>query len=973
MRKPLIRPSLLTVLLLCVQLLSAQTSRLDLSAEWQFAIDRDDSGEAQQWYKSKTLDDTMFLPGSMPEMLKGDDVTIHTQWTGSLYDSSYYYNPAMEKYRVAGNVKLPFFLTPDKHYVGAAWYNREVSIPRDWKGQHVVLTLERPHWETTVWVNGKRVGMQNSLCVAHEYDVTDYVRSGNNLISIRVDNRVKDINPGPDSHSITDQTQGNWNGIVGALTLTATERIYIDDVQVFPDVERNLAVVKTTVVNDMGREVRGTLDYTAICQTESRGTHSVGVTYRHVYSRGVTHIVDTLQMGSSCLKWDEFHPDVYRLRVAVQDSRAVGYVTLSSRSTSFGMREFAIDDMYFTVNGRRILLRGTVENCDFPLTGYAPMDEASWERVFRTCKRYGLNHMRFHSFCPPEAAFAAADKLGFYLQPEGPSWPNHGSSLGNGEPIDDYLWNEAQRMVKAYGNHPSFCMMAIGNEPRGRWVEWVTKFVSYWKDTDPRRVYTGASVGGGWQWQPGNQYHVKAGARGLEWDRQRPNTLDDFRHNRFLSQARAANQPYVSHETGQWCVFPNFSEIRKYTGVNKAKNFEIFRDLLSEHDMGELGHDFMMASGELQALCYKYEIEKTLRTPDYSGFQLLALNDYSGQGTALVGVTDVFFDEKEYISPSEWRRFCCETVPLARLPQFVYQPGDTLTAEIDVAHYGPETLHNVTVLVKMRSELDEEWLIDGFHLDSLPTGGCYKIGTVQVPVEDVMAARRETLVVSIHDTDYENQWPVWFYPSQPSVASGDIFVTDSLTAEARDVLARGGDVLVTAAGKISYGRGISQNFLPVFWNTSWFKMRPPHTTGVLINDAHPLFRSFPTESHSDLQWWELLNRTQTMLFTDFPQGFQPIVQSIDTWFLSRKIGVLFEARVGKGRLLMTTIDIDRDLDSRPVARQLRSAIVEYMQSPYFRPQYDVPVETVADLFTKQTPAVSNFTNSSPDELKPKIN
>ena len=165
------------------------------------------------------------------------------------------------------------------------------------------------------------------------------------------------------------------------------------------------------------------------------------------------------------------------------------------------------------------MLRGTVENCDFPITGYAPMDVESWERVFRICRNYGLNHMRFHSYCPPEAAFIAADKVGFYLQPEGPSWPNHGPKLGMGQPIDKYLMDETIALTKQYGNYPSYCMLACGNEPSGRWVDWVSKFVDYWKATDNRHMYTGASVGNGWQWQPKSQYHVKAGARGLTWSK----------------------------------------------------------------------------------------------------------------------------------------------------------------------------------------------------------------------------------------------------------------------------------------------------------------------------------------------------------------------------------------------------------------------------------------------------------------------
>ena len=164
---------------------SGQNHSLSLSGKWNFQIDREDAGIREQWF-NKSLDDCINLPGSMPEKWKGDNVTVRTQWTGSLYDSSYYYNPYMEKYRIEGQVKLPFFLTPDKHYVGVAWYQKKVTIPSDWKGERISLFLERPHIETTVWVGQQKQGMQNSLCVPHIYDLSSAVKAGNTyLITIR--------------------------------------------------------------------------------------------------------------------------------------------------------------------------------------------------------------------------------------------------------------------------------------------------------------------------------------------------------------------------------------------------------------------------------------------------------------------------------------------------------------------------------------------------------------------------------------------------------------------------------------------------------------------------------------------------------------------------------------------------------------------------------------------------------------------
>lgn len=428
--------------LLSVLQMGAQKT-IDLSGDWNFEIDRQDIGEKEKWF-NQALKDMIELPGSMPERLKGDDVTVCTRWTGSLYDSSYYYNPYMEKYRREGNVKLPFFLTPDKHYVGVAWYQKEINLPKDWKKDRIVLFLERPHIESTVWVNGHKVGMQNSLCVAHVYDVTQFMSPGKCRIAIRIDNRIKDINVGPDSHSITDQTQGNWNGIVGRICLQTTPKVYLEDIQVYSEPEQKVARVKLLI--------KSSDKSTAIAQVKL-SARSFNTEQRHVLPT-VTHDVKVmngiaeqeivLPMGDDMLLWDEFNPALYKLTAEISTGKGK-----EVKEIQFGMRRFEIKGKWFYVNGRKTMLRGTVENCDFPLTGYAPMDVESWERVFRICRSYGLNHMRFHSFCPPEAAFIAADLVGFYLQPEGPSWPNHGPKLGLGQPIDKYLMDETIALTKS--------------------------------------------------------------------------------------------------------------------------------------------------------------------------------------------------------------------------------------------------------------------------------------------------------------------------------------------------------------------------------------------------------------------------------------------------------------------------------------------------------------------------------------------
>lgn len=951
---------LITTLFACCLATILQAQTINLAGTWQFAIDRNDRGVEEQWY-NRSLDDTIELPASMPQRLKGDDISVNTRWVGSLYDSSYFFNPYMAKYRKPGkDMKLTFFLTPDKHYVGVAWYQRIVTLQKYDKNSTYTLYLERPHIETTLFVNGKRVGMRNSLVVAHQYDVGQYLHQGDNTISVRIDNRPETVNVGQDSHSITDQTQGDWNGIVGRIELQQTSNTHITDLQVYPDIDKQEALVKIAVVGKAKTKYKLTLN---AYSNEVEGGYSDGTLSASVKLQSDTTRFEFSVPIKNMKLWDEFHPYTYTLTALL----SVKNNSVDMIGTTFGMRKFEIRGKMFYVNGHEIQLRGTVENCDFPLTGYAPMDVDSWMKVFQRCRAYGLNHMRFHSYCPPEAAFIAADKVGFYLQPEGPSWPNHGVALGNGRPIDTYLMEETIRMAKDYGNHPSFCMLACGNEPAGRWVDWVSKFVDYWKATDTRRVYTGASVGGSWQWQPKSQYHVKAGARGLQWANRRPDTMDDY-----TSTIGQVAEPYVSHETGQWCVFPNFDEISKYTGVNKARNFEVFRDILNDNGMGSRAKQFMMAAGKLQAICYKYEIERTMRTPQYAGFQLLSLNDYSGQGTALVGVTDVFFDDKGYMTAPEFRAFCSPIVPLARIPKFTYTNNETFHADILLNQYADHTLLNISPTYTITSA-GKPLHVGRFPAQDWKIGNNIPMGSIDFPLTSIKEAQKLTLTISLPGTEAENHWDFWVYPAEVEEEVGNVWITDQFDEKAQSVLKKGGKVLLTAAGKISYGKDVVQQFTPVFWNTSWFKMRPPHTTGILVENTHSIFDLFPTDYHSDLQWWELVNKAQVMQFSDFPNDFQPLVQSIDTWFLSRKIGMLFEANVLGGQLVMTTMDITNNLEQRHAARQMRVSILHYMNSEQFHPSFSIDPQRISDLYTKVAPPVNSFTNDSPDELKPKTN
>ena len=409
----------------------------------------------------------------------------------------------------------------------------------------------------------------------------------------------------------------------------------------------------------------------------------------------------------------------------------------------------------------------------------------------------------------------------------------------------------------------------------------------------------------------------------------------------------------------------------------KARNFEIFRDLLRDNGMASQAEKFLDASGRLQTLCYKYEIERNLRTQEYTGFQLLSLNDYSGQGTALVGPLNVHWREKGYTDANQWRQFCNMIVPLARFPRFVYTTKDTLLVPVEVYNAFNSNVTNVRTSYYIRNDSGQVMAGGVLSQGDFPIAKNIEVGTVKVALDSIKAPQKLTLVVMLSGK-LKNEWDFWVYPEEESpvpyaALSAQPYISETLDAKALETLHKGGTVLLAAAGHITLGSDVKQTYLPVFWNTSWFKMRPPHTTGAYIDVTHPLFRyDFPTDTWSNLNWWELLNKAQVMNLMYLPADYQSPIQPIDTWHVSRKLGMLIEAKVGKGRLLMTTMDISNNLSSRHVARQMRKAILSYMQSPDFQPKLTLTEQDVRNFFEKQAPAVNMFTNDSPDELKPKL-
>ncbi len=929
----------------------------DLKGLWRFALDRNDDGITQEWFKNKRFYEYIQLPGILQAQRQGDEITTKTPWVLSLYDRFWYLRDDYKDY-TERNVKVPFLSQPPRHYLGVAWYQREIFIPNNWTGRRVVLTLERPHWETTVWLDNKKIGSDRSLVAPHVFDFGTAI-TGRHLLTIRVDNRM--ILPyRSDAHSVSDSLGASWNGITGKIQLSSTGRVWIEDAQVFPRWSQKTLLARVRIGNQTG--LSGSATLTAVWP-------DIGVVPVTWDDTGGTAEVE-VPIRDDVVKWDEFHPQLYPLRLWLR-----GNGVDESLELKVGLRDFTAEGKEFQLNGRSIIFRGTHHGGDFPLTGYPPTDVAYWKKLFELCRSWGLNHMRFHSWCPPEAAFEAADSLGFYLQPEPGMW----NEISPDTPMEKVLYEETERMIRAYGNHPSFMLLSASNEPKGNWQPALAKWAESFRKKDPRRLYTRGT--GHTERQIEN---LTEGSDYLAIQRIGPKTLrreSGWFGGDYDEALTDINIPVISHEIGQWAAYPNFDVMKKFTGYMQPGNYEIFRDSLKAHGLLEKNKQFADASGHFQVSCYKEEIEANLRTRGLSGFQLLDLHDYLGQGTAFVGLLDPFWETKGYVTVEEFKDFCNTTVVLARMPKYVYTNTERLEVPVEVAHYGAEPMEDGKGVWRI-GELVGEW-----DAKTIPIGKNIPLGQISVDLSKLGPGEHKLTVtlapstffapitrrivtrpgVVRGSTYFENSWTFRVYPApgrmtvrhEPRPTSGcpasrdiDVLVTNSWE-EAEKKLASGGKVLFSPRSVDLDWSSPPLDIVPIFWNRlmgpSWGRMLGLWIQRNSGTTKDNMLNGFSTSEHFDWQWAEIIRGTRAINIDHLPAEVEPVVWAIDDWNRNYKLGVLFECVVGRGKLLISAIDVTRDSDTNPVLYQLRSTLLTYMKNDCFQPNVAVEREQIRGL------------------------
>lgn len=851
--------------------------KIDLSGQWRVKLDAEKQETMPQAYP-----ETMMLPGTTSAAGLGMP------------------NPAKER----------GCLTDAYRFEGAVWFMRTFTAG-DWTGEQTMLTLERTR-KTTVYLDGRPIGHQESLCTPHRYFLPP-VHAGEHTLVIRVDNTDYPTRGG---HLTSPDTQSNWNGITGEISLTVAHTL-LTDLTVRPDLRRGCLRVHGHII--------GAPDGVAGIVLPGQMEHLLP------YRRGVLDGECPLK-GNEAF-WDEAHPEIHTISIDLDGD---------VYETTFGLRDVRTLGRRLLINGRETFLRGKVDNLLYPKTGYTPTDVASWMTILGIAKEYGINHYRYHTACPPDAAFTAADLLGVYMAPELPFWGTvaEEGEEGYDERERDFLFQEGFRILREYGHHPSFLWLSLGNELWGS-KDVLNRMMRAYREADDTKLYS--SGANNYQFVPDvlDEENVFVGVR---LGRERlirgsyamcdapqgivqttaPESVSNYDASivpETLGQSGEAGKvqiqygtgvkevdaqsadalipdvPVISHEVGQYVFYPDFSEIPHYTGPLKPRNIEAMRENLERAGLYGEHEAFFRQTGHLAVDCYKREIETLLRSREVSGFQLLDLQDYTGQGTALVGVLNAMMENKGLISAEEWREFCAGTVVLGEFASFTGMMGEDIRFDVQISECDPEKQHTRIHCTLMDGEREL------YACDVAPGarhGRLTDAVSVTFPAECYRDAMQEritglTVVLTLEDGT-RNHYPIWLIPpidiriTREGIEKDGRMVTFVSAEEKADGAAI---VVPSAEGQLPAEYCTDFWCYPMFRSISesMGKPVPVGTMGLSIDTASPLLKRFAQEDYTTPVWYAIL---QTAHVQRLPADIHPAVQMIDNTERCARLGILYQ-------------------------------------------------------------------------------
>jgi len=923
--------------------------KINLHGEWSFELDDRKIGIGKQFYK-RELDDIINLPTTTSEAKKGK----------------------INKEINLGN------LTDLYKFEGYAWFSKEIDFLENHCAKHIELFIERTR-VSHVWIDEYYVGTYNSLCTSHHYDLTPYVNNNKHRITIMVDNTQY---PTKGGHMTSPDTQTNWNGVLGNLSINIANHTRLEKVKFYSNIENQTVTVKGYVV---GGDIQN-ISLKVIDEKREYNKKNFAVTGNYFEVN--------YHMGTDVRFWSEYNPYVYTMLIEIEKNGQY----INQETYSFGMRKFETSEKKFLINGKETFLRGKHDGMIFPLTGYAPTDVDSWIKVLRIAKDYGINHYRFHTCCPPEAAFKAADLVGIYMEPELPFWGTitTENDENHDEEMQSYLIEEGYKILDEFGNHPSFVMMSLGNELWGS-KEVLNSILKGYKDYDKRHLYVQGC--NNFQWAPcileeddffsGVRFSGDRIFRGSyamcdapqghiqtiypntyhNYDEIiRPNVnkenqsgesgLKQIQYGTGVKEVLVSEEealiphvPVISHEIGQYETFPDFKEIEKYTGVLKARNFETFIKRIEEKGRIDKADMYFKASGKLAAACYKDELETAFRSRELAGFQLLDLQDFSGQGTALVGVLDAFMENKGVISEEEWREFCSDSVLLGEFSKYVWKAKEQFECNVKLSNYKEVILDDICLSVELLSTTQCVWSQE-IKIDKLSIG-VNDLAVIKLVLPNFINPQKLTLKLSISNLNITNHYQLWVYPDVPEISyDTNILITDDLS-QAIDGIKNKKQILFCPQTSQN-SNSIEGTYCTDFWcypmfrsiSESMGKPIPIGTMGLLIDNKHPALSDFSCEFYSTPQWWDIIMNSRSTILDD--TKLEPIVQTIDNFERNHLLGLVYEMKVEESSILVCTSVLKNTENSSP-ALWLRYSLIKYMLSNDFNPQCSLDIKSFRNI------------------------
>lgn len=868
-----------------------------------------------------------------------------------------------------------------KHtYEGAARLTRSLTFQAP-PGKRVFLEAERARC-LRLLIDGREIPVfgEATLCTPYVFEVTGML-DGTHDVTLVSDNSY----PGLPHDAIvyssaaTDETQTNWNGVLGYLRLRMEEPVFPDSVRVYPKDGRltvridicaegpwnGTVTVRSEALKEAWAEASVCMEETELTGVSVQAER-VAQTETMADGAGTEIVFHELALREDVKRWDEEEGNLYELSVTLSNG--------VSKTIFFGIRDFgANEDGRLILNGRSFFLRGEANCAVFPETGHPPMAVDAWREILLLYRSYGVNCMRFHSHCPPEAAFTAADALGMMMQPELSHW--NPKDAFESEESYAYYQAELRGILRMLANHPSFVMLTFGNElhalPKGH--ERMDMLLAIAKEMDGTRLYAnGSNVHYGEMGCDRESDFYTSSAfyegelRGTFADMKGylnhcyPNAMKNFDET-MAKLRKTYAKPVFSFEVGQFEILPDFGELADFRGISEPANLRLIQEKVKERGMTGEWPRYVEASGELSRLCYREEIEAAMRTEQLSGISLLGLQDFPGQGTALVGMLNAHLEPKPYrfADPGAFRRFFTDRLPLVLLPKYTYENTETLCAEVKVANYGKKALkgslrcvlqekHTPAFREGFHEEFREE-LHEGFYetLHSekemvCPPGKLTAVGKIIFSLKKAYRPMRLDLTVSFGDVS--NQYPVWVYPPVSPVCPADVLWTEHMDDAAEAALGAGKTVYLTPPStKEALPYSIQAQFSTDFWSVGTFPGQEGGM-GQLIDAGHPIFRNFPTESHSNWQWWPMAVQRAVIL----PKRIDAMITEMDSYAFLRPMAKLFECRCGNGRLLFSTLNL-QNLQQYPEARALLDSIYRYLASEEFVPKQEMEIEAVERL------------------------